>query len=163
MEKLEKRHIYACSLPMPSPESPIRSEWVDEVVRVTERFAGDDIYLVGHSLGATTILRYLEDDRSRNVRGAVLVAGAISGNERSGAIDAFFESGYDFEKIRSKCDRFVVIHGDDDKRVPLSDAVTVAGELDGKLIVIENGGHLNAESGFLELPQCLEALEGMIG
>jgi uncharacterized protein len=163
MGELEKRYVYACSLPMPNPDHPVRSEWVDEIARQMEWSASDEVYLVGHSLGATTILRYLEDDRSRNIAGAVLVSGAIKGNEKSGAIDAFFESGYDFGKIKSKCDRLVVIHGDNDERVPLSDAETVAKELDGQLVVIESGGHLNAESGFLALPQCLVTIEGMMG
>ncbi|MEI6650286.1 MAG: alpha/beta fold hydrolase [Candidatus Moraniibacteriota bacterium] len=162
MAELEKKDIYACALPMPDPDHPVRSEWVDEIVRQIDWGASDEVYLVGHSLGATAILRYLENDRARNIAGAVLVSGAIKGNEKSGVIDAFFESGYDFGKIKSKCDCFVVIHGDNDSRVPLSDAETVARELDGKLVVIENGGHLNAESGFLTLPQCLEALENIM-
>ncbi|HWQ59923.1 MAG TPA: alpha/beta fold hydrolase [Candidatus Fimivivens sp.] len=162
MGELAKRYVYACSLPMREPEHPIRSEWVDEIVRQTDRNVSDEVYLVGHSLGATAILRYLEDDRARNIAGAVLVSGAIKGNENSGAIDSFFEGWYDFGKIMSKCARFDVIHGDNDARVPLSDAETVARELNGKLVVIENGGHLNAESGYLTLPQCLEALEDMM-
>lgn len=162
MGELEKRYIYACSLPMPEPEHPVRSEWVDEIVRQTDRSAIDEVFLVGHSLGATAILRYLEDERALKISGAVLVSGAIHGNGRSGAVDAFFDGGYDFGKIRSKCSRFVVIHGDNDTRVPLSDAETVARELDCPLIVVGNGGHLNAESGHLTLPQCLEALETMM-
>ena len=34
----------------------------------------------------------------------------------------------------------------------------LAKELDGELIIIKKGGHLNGSSGWYSLPQCFEAL-----
>lgn len=50
MAELEKREIYACALPMPTPENPICAEWVHEIERQVIQTQEDDIYLVGHSL-----------------------------------------------------------------------------------------------------------------
>lgn len=60
MTKLNKHEVWACSLSMPSPEKPMLKEWLDEIKLHVERNQNDNIYLVGHSLGGTVILRYLE-------------------------------------------------------------------------------------------------------
>lgn len=51
-----------------------------------------------------------------------------------------------------------VIHGDNDPNVPVSDAEEITKQLNGKLILIPNGKHLNGSAGFTELPEALSAL-----
>jgi len=157
MGELEKQEIYACALSMPTPESPICSEWVEEISRHIERNETDEIYLVGHSLGVPAILRYLENIKAKAVSGAVLISGPSekNGNRK---IDVFLNKPFDFEKIKSNCKNFSVIHGSNDPYVPLENAKFLSQELNGELIIIENGGHLNGSAGWLKLPQCYDAL-----
>ena len=162
MGELEKKNIYACSLPMPDPEWPLCSEWVGEIERSVEWSVGDEVYLVGHSLGATAILRYLENDNVHPIQGAVLVAGPISKNDNR-TIDNFLEDGFDFSTISSKCGRFAVIQGDDDPSVPMKDAERLSSELSAELTVVQGGKHLNTSAGWFELPPCLDALDEMMG
>lgn len=157
MGELEKHDIYACALPMPSPSQPICDEWVNEIKRMMDISMGDEIYLVGHSLGVPAILRYLESEQSRNIAGAVLVSGPSEKNNNR-KIDTFIEASFDYQKARSKCGKFLIIHGDNDPNVPMSNAETLSKELNGKLLVVPNGGHLNGSSGWLQLPPCLEGL-----
>jgi uncharacterized protein len=159
MGELEKQEIYACALPMPKPDNPDCAEWVEEISRnVTGE---DEIYLVGHSLGSPAILRYLESPQAKNIAGAVLVSGPSEKNDNRN-IDSFMEGAFDFEKIKSKCKKFAVIHGDNDPAVPLNNAKFIADKMGCELIIIENGGHLNGSSGWIQLPQCLEVLNKMI-
>lgn len=58
MSELEKKDLYACALAMPSPDTPTVEEWCKEIDR--HIYPEDEVYLIGHSLGATAILRYLE-------------------------------------------------------------------------------------------------------
>ncbi len=160
MGKLEQQEIYACVLAMPTPEHPVCAEWVDEISRHIERAAGDEIYLVGHSLGVPAILRYLESEPAKQISGAVLVSGPSEKNDNR-AIDNFLDKNFDFKKIKSRCEKFAVIHGDNDPYVPLDNARYLSKELNGELIIIANGGHLNGSSGWHELPQCLDALHKM--
>ncbi len=156
MAELENNDIYACALSMPSPEDPKCNEWVQEIERHVERNSDDDIYLVGHSLGVPAIFRFLEKSLY-SLAGAVLVSGPANstGNEK---VNRFFESDFDFDKIKNKCKKWTVIHGDDDTRVPLAEAEFLSQKLNCKLVVIPNGGHLNGSSGWRSLPACLEAL-----
>ncbi|MEK7579288.1 MAG: YqiA/YcfP family alpha/beta fold hydrolase [Patescibacteria group bacterium] len=163
MGELAKHDIYACALAMPKPDEPICAEWVAEVQRHVEGNRDDEVYLVGHSLGVATILRYLESaPHPTNVRGAMLISGRC---EKGGdpKIHNFFEKPFDYNSIQSKVKSFLIIHGDNDPYVPFDNAETLSKELGGTLLAISNGEHLNSESGWLSLPQCLEPLMRMIG
>lgn len=161
MTELEKQGIYACALSMPDPNNPIPSEWVDEIARVVERNPKNQIYLVGHSLGVPAILRFLEQTKTKNVKGVVLVSGPVYKTSKK-KVAAFLKNSFDFVGIRNKVKKIAVIHGDNDQNVSFEQGEFLAKELKGELIAIKNGGHLNGSSGWVQLPQCLEALEGMM-
>ena len=162
MSELEKQDIYACALSMPNSENPICNDWIEEIARYVERNKNDEIYLIGHSLGATAILRYLDSTPNGfSIAGAVLVSGPCEKTQNE-KIDNFLNKPFDFKNIQSKARSFVIIHGDNDDRVPLSHGEKLSQELSSELIVIKNGGHLNGRSGWTSLPQCLDALVQMM-
>lgn len=111
MGELEKRDVYACAFPMPTPENPICNEWVEEISRHVERNSEDEIYLVGHSLGVPAILRYLENPQTKSICGAVLVSGPSEKNNNR-KIDSFLDKNFDFEKIKVNCKKFAVMAPD---------------------------------------------------
>ena len=158
MSELEKKEIYACSLPMPNPDDPVCEEWIGEIKRVVGQNSNNEIYLVGHSLGSTAILRFLETTDSKNIKGVILASGPIKpvGN---GNINNFLETPFDFEKIKNKAQKFLIIHGSNDDRVPFEHAQVLSKALDCKLVTVENGGHLNGSAGWKTLPQVLAGLE----
>jgi hypothetical protein len=160
MGELEKQEIYACALSMPTPENPVCNEWVDEISQHIEINTTDEIYLVGHSLGAPAILRYLESAQAKPISGAVLVSGPSEKNNNK-KIDSFLDKNFDFEKIKLNCKKFSIIHGDNDPNVPIDNAKFLSQKLNGELTIVENGGHLNGSAGWFKLPQCLEALNKM--
>lgn len=158
MGELEKIDIYACALAMPEPAEPVCDDWLAEIGRHVERDPEDEIYLVGHSLGAPAILRYLElADKTTNIKGVVLVS-CPSEKNGNAKIDGFLEAPFMFKMIRTRAKRFAVIHGDDDPLVPLANGETIAKSLGCPLTVIPGGQHLNGSSGFWTLPECLQIL-----
>lgn len=163
MIELEKKGIYACSLAMPGFDSPLCKKWVNEVKIHIEQNINDEIYLVGHSLGATSILRYLEDaPPGSSVAGSVLVSTPIEKtNNRD--LDNFFNTVLDYRKIKKNCRVFSVIHGDNDTFVSPTQSRNLANELHCPLISIPGGGHLSGHEGWHVLPQCLESLMSMMG
>lgn len=162
MRELEKQDIYACALPMPSPSLPILSEWLFEVERCVEKDKEDEVYLVGHSLGGTTILRYLEKFDHKNIKGIISVSAPCVCKKESSRISEFLKDDFNWDVIKSKINKVVIIHRDDDPFVPLSDAEEIKERLNGKLIIIKNGKHLNGSAGFFELPELLEEIMNMI-
>lgn len=164
MNELAKNGIYACSLPMPTPDNPVKSEWV-KTINEAVGIPNGEIFLVGHSLGVPAILRYLEDlDKDSKIGGAVLVSGPVAKIEKNGyeQVNSFLDGAFDFDHIKNTCKNFSIIHGDNDKNVPFSDAEYLRDKLSCKLISVHNGGHLNSWQGWNKLPQALEALLKMI-
>ncbi len=161
MSELEKIGVYTCALPMPMPEKPVESEWVAELSRHILPGTSDDYFLVGHSLGAPAILRYLESaSPDVRIKGAVLTASPLDDVGIAGIKD-FFKMPFDFEAIKQRASRFAVIHGDNDDVVPVEHAKKLARELDAELILVSGGGHLTGSDGWYQLPQVLEALREM--
>jgi len=164
MAELAKRDIYACSLPMPSPDKPNKTQWV-KMINETVGIPSEDIFLVGHSLGVPAILRYLETlDKDAKIGGVVLVSGPAVKIEKDGyeQVNTFLETSFDFDHIKNACNNFTIIHGLDDNNVSFSDAEFFTKNLVGKLIPVINGGHLNGGAGWYELPQALDSLIKMM-
>ncbi len=77
-------------------------------------------------------------------------------------VDPFINTEFDFEKIKSVCDNFTIIHADNDNKVPFSHAEFFEKNLDCKLIVNVGAGHMSSGENCFELPQALDALLEMI-
>jgi len=164
MGELAKNDIYACALPMPAPDNPIKSEWVKTISEAVG-VSTEKIFLVGHFLGVPAILRYLESlDKDSKIGGAVLVSGPVFKIEKEGyeQVNTFLDVAFDFDHIKNTCKNFVVIHGDNDKAAPFFDAEELAKKLGCVLISITKGGHLNGSDGFYKLSQALESLLKMM-
>ena len=162
MRELGKQDIYCCALSMPSPDKPILLEWLNEVKQYTDRDIDDEIYLVGHSLGGTTILRYLEKFDSKNIKGVIIVSAPCVNKKEGSRISEFLKDDFNWLLIKNKVNKVVVVHGDDDPLVPMSDAEKITEKLEGELIIIKNGKHLNGGAGFIELPELLESIIKMV-
>lgn len=162
MKELARKGHYACALAMPDPDTPIQESWVEEIARHVDREIDDEIFLVGHSLGAAAILRFLEQrtDR-RKIAGIVLVAGP-SGPTANENTRNFFTAPFDFDGIRDMFGACTVIHGDSDTAVPLAHAEELSRGLAAPLVVVEGAGHFNNSSGCHELPECRDALLRML-
>lgn len=162
MAELEKQDIWAAALPLSNPDAPMCAEWVSELAQYIRVSKDDEIYLVGHSLGATAILRYLESDLSDVIFSGVILVSGLCESVGKAELENFLDKPFNFEVIKSKAKAFSVIHGDNDDRVPFTQAEKLAQELGAELTPVPNGGHLNGKSGWNTLPQCLEALNKMM-
>lgn len=129
---------------MPDTNHPKLSEWLPELRKVAG-IPDEGLYLVGHSLGVITILRYLESlKEGEKIGGAVFVAGFSEEIEYEEIMN-FFKVPVDFDKVKTHCSKFVVIHSDNDPYVPLRFGEFFKKELGAKLIVLHNKGHFSGE------------------
>lgn len=162
MAELNKQSVFCQALAMPSPNNPNVSEWVKEIARNIDLNIHDQIYLVGHSLGVPAILRYLQGSQSKNIKGVVFVSSPIFKAKKK-KVGGFLNESFDFQKIKPKVKRCTVIHGSNDRAVPIEQGRELAKQFGVELIVVKNGGHLNGSSGWTSLPEVLDALNEMFG
>ena len=72
---------------------------------------------------------------------------------------AFYsKEGFDFAKIRSHCDNFVVLHSKDDEWVPFSAGEENAKGLDAKFLKFEDRGHFGSKLPKQEIPELLDEI-----
>jgi predicted alpha/beta hydrolase family esterase len=165
MEELAKKKIYACALPMPESKKPVVSKWIEEISFALDNSPEDEIFLVGHSLGATAVLKYLEFIKeNKKISGAVLVSGLVSPlepdniNSNYRLIDSFVVPTINFNEVKNKTQKFIVLHSTDDPAVPFSHAEIISNSLDCELVKVEKGGHffILAEPICYQLPELLD-------
>ncbi|MEK7628244.1 MAG: alpha/beta fold hydrolase [Patescibacteria group bacterium] len=153
--ELETRGVQTEVPAMPNSELPRESEWLVHL-RATIGEPEEDTFLIGHSLGCVTILRYLESlPEGVRVGGAVFVAGF---SERIGfpELNNFFSCPVDFRRARrASLQQIVAIQSDNDKYVPAWHGEVFRDKLGARLVTIPNGGHFNRSEGFTEFPQAL--------
>jgi len=146
-EKLEELGHTVFVPTFPTPENQTLINWTSEFESYIN-FIDDDSVLIGHSLGPAFILSILEKVK---VKACYFVAGFISSldNPEFDEInETFVERKFEFEKILNNCEKFIVIHSDNDPYVPLSKGHELANQLNCELVLIENAGHFNSDSGY---------------
>ena len=171
MKELAQKRIFACALAMPDSKKPTVLKWTDEISHAINNATEDEIILVGHSLGATAVLKYLENKTDdRKIACAILVSGLISPLELENPqsnyrmIDSFVVPELDFEKIKNKVGKFIVVHSTDDPAVPFSHGEKISKALGCNFIKLEKGGHffILSEPICYEFPELLSILEEVI-
>ncbi len=171
MEELAKNKIFACALAMPNPKNPSVPEWIEEISHAVNNAPDDEIYLVGHSLGATAVMKYLESiPNEKKVSGVVLISGLISPldpeNSKSNyrAIDSFVVPSIYFEKVKNKSDKFILLHSVDDPAVPFAHAEIISKELNCKLVKVDKYKHffILAEPICYQIPELLKIIDEIL-
>ncbi|MEK7151584.1 MAG: alpha/beta hydrolase [Patescibacteria group bacterium] len=164
-KELESRSFEVSVPVMPNTDEPKIKEWVPYLAELVGE-PDENTYLVGHSIGCQTILRYLESI-DRKVGGAVFVAGwfvlsDLETEEEKRIRKPWIETPVDFVKIKQNAPKVVAIFSKDDDVVPFEENKNkFEKELSAK-IIIENGkGHFSGSDGVTELPSVLEAILGM--
>lgn len=142
---------------MPNPAKPKMDEWISKLSDVIGRH-DKDVYLVGHSLGCITILRYLETIANRApIGGAVLVSGFTDDLEID-EIKNFFEKPIKWYDIRSACPKFTAINSTNDPYVPMKHADILKDKLKAKVIIEKGKGHMGGSDNMKELPSAVDAM-----
>ncbi|MDP2945996.1 MAG: alpha/beta hydrolase [bacterium] len=164
-KELENRGFAVYNPPMPEPLEPKIDVWVSflkEQISVPDK----DTILFGHSIGAQAILRYLETlNDNEKIGGAVLLAGWLhltdevyETEEDSQIAKPWLETPLNWDKIKSRANKFVAIFSDNDEMVPLSDSEVFKEKLNAKIIVEHQKGHFSGSDGIKELPSALSAI-----
>ena len=157
-KELESRGFEVIVPKFPTPINQTRESWLRVILKYEERMNNETV-LIGHSLGAAFILDYLEQT-NKKIKAAFLVAGyhKLINNEFDELNKTFVGREFNWEKIKGNCGKFFVIASDNDPYIPLGINEELAEILDGELIVVHKGGHLNKKAGFDQFPQLLEII-----
>ncbi len=161
--ELEKLNYRVFVPQFPTPNSQSLESWLN-VWKNYEGFLESDSILVGHSLGVPFILNVLERS-NKKISSTFLVAGFVGslGIPDFDELNASFsDREFNWIKIKENCKKFVIVASDNDEYVPMEKALELKSKLNGELIVINNGGHLNQGAGFRRFELLLENITNEI-
>lgn len=161
--ELKKKGIKVWSPNLPHPNKPVLKEWLDTVFTNKDWEFNDQSIMIGHSSGATLILRILEKlPLNIKIDKAILVAGPLD----KGEIEEYqilkediTKDPYDFEKIRNSCSKFYLVYSDNDPYdCGQRHGKVLQEKLGGQLIIKKGEGHFNLEKGpqYRQFPELIE-------
>jgi hypothetical protein len=154
---------------MPHAESPTIAEWVGFIAGLVGE-PDEQTVMVGHSIGAQAVVRYLErlGAAGKSVGKTVLVASgfpmglpraeAVAMAEGDEVLVPWLTVGVDAGMIKKAAGTCTVILSDDDPYIELGRAeAEFRAALDPHIVIEHSKGHFNDDSGLTELPSALQA------
>jgi predicted alpha/beta hydrolase family esterase len=157
---MREKRVEVISPDFPNTNEPSLPEWLSETRNQVPKFTSDWV-LVSHSLGGPTILRLLESLEDDEKVGTVILVAAFAKDLGIPEIREFVEKEFNWEKIKSKADRFIVINSDNDPFIELEEGKRLANLLGAEFIVEPGAGHINEGSGFTSYPRLLEIINSL--
>ena len=142
---------------MPEADKPTLTKWLAHLKNLVGT-CDEDTFFVGHSLGTITILKFLEALPENQKAGGAVLVGGFSESLNFKPLETFTEKPLDYEKVKRSVNKIVAIHSTDDPSVPFRFSEVIRDKLNTELITLHGAGHINWQSGWLELPQALDAI-----
>ncbi len=105
-----------------------------------------DSIIVGHSSGAVEILGLLQALPKETVVKAVYLVGVFKDNLGWEVLDELFTTDFNLELIKTKAEKFVFIHSDNDPYCPLAHARYFHKKLGGDLFVLSGQKHFSTST-----------------
>ncbi|MAG60978.1 hypothetical protein CL619_04280 [archaeon] len=143
----------------PTPDGQSLKAWRYIFLEFENKINSETIF-VGHSLGPAFILDILEKIDVK-VKACFFVSGFLGFLENSEFDEVnktFIEREFDWEKITSNCENFLMYHSDNDPYVPLKKAEELKKKLKCELKIISGAGHFNEATGCLEFPMLFKEI-----
>lgn len=140
----------------PTPNGQNFKSWL-EVFRPYAQYLDENSILIGHSLGVPFILRLLERFKSP-IKQCFLVSGftGLLGNQQFDSINkTFVEDDFNWEKIKSNCDKFTLYHSRSDPYVPYEETLELRNRLSPEPRLIKDAGHFNKDAGYTKFKRLL--------
>lgn len=145
MEKIQ------CLVPtLPTPLNQSLDKWLSAFSLQAMHAITDETILIGHSLGATFLLRWFE--RNPTIVKSVILVGGFVENIGHPTFDmlnhSFINEKFNWSKLRKTGNQFESYYGNDDPYVSRVAFDEIAKNLHARKIIVANAGHFNAASGY---------------
>ena len=147
-DELEKEGHSVLVPRFPTPVNQSLENWMKAMERYKKEI-GEECVLVGHSLGATFILSWLEQNKAK---AAFLVGGFHKklGIPLDKINSTFIEKVFDWKMIKANCPKRILISSDNDPYIPMEVTKELQKKLRAELSIVKGGQHLNAEVGYMK-------------
>ena len=137
-------------------DRPDLGQWLDALRAALADLPADGYDVVAHSLGAVLWLHHVTDPGTSPRAARVLLVAPPSPRTSIPDIEAFFPPPMDVDTVRRGADGTVLVGGAGDPYLPEGIAEAYGRPLKMATTVIEDGGHVNVDSGYGPWPAVLD-------
>lgn len=152
-QELEKMGLIVISQNFPDPIYARKQYWLPFLEKLG---ADQNTILIGHSSGAVAAMRYAEDHL---LFGTILVAACHTDlGMASERISGYYDTPWQWEKIKSNQQWIVQFHSIDDPLIPIEEARYVHQKLDTEYIEDTDEQHYGYPVSKLEFPEIIDII-----
>ena len=151
---------------MPYADNPRIETWVNALSQVIQN-PDERTYLVGHSIGCQTIMRYMEHLPTDTKIGGILFVAPffnlpyLETEEEKRIAAPWLTTPIHYKQIKQHTKNITALFSDNDPDVPLSDKDLFKKNLGAKIIIEHAKGHFSDDAGVIELPSALAEILAM--
>ncbi len=159
--KLEKENYKVWLPQLPDASKPNIQKYNQLLLSNTDWNFNQESVLVGHSSGAVAILGLLQNFPQGKKVDVCYLIGSFKDDLGWDSLDELFLKPFDFELIKTKANKFIFIHSDNDPYCPLKHAQYLSNKLGGELIIKPGQFHFSIGSAgqkYKEFPFLLETI-----
>lgn len=146
---------------LPSSSKPETKKF-NKILLSNKKFVLDeDTIIIGHSTGGVAALSLLQNmPKNKSVKAAIIV-GVFKDYLDWNALDGLYNLSYDFDLIKSHCQKIIFIHSNDDPQSPIEHIHKMVEQTSGELITLENQGNfsISYDDKFKKFPEILNVIE----
>ncbi len=135
-------------------DKPNCNTWIEKIERDLQEFRSEDLVFIGHSIGCMAIIHWFEKYQHR-IKGALLVA--PSDAERTGYPK--YIRGFAPIPMSKLPFPSIVVGSSNDHVITLERTKEFAESWGSELIILENAGHIEGNSGYGEWTEGLKMIE----
>lgn len=165
-KQLKKKGFKVWVPDLPDSNHPIQRDWLETIFSNSNWEFNESSVLIGHSSGATLILRILEKlPENMQIKKAVLVAGPLD----KGSIKKFWQykedltkSPFNWKKIKSSVTELVLFYSENDPYdCGIRHGEEICRQTGGRLIFKKGQGHFNLEASkkYNQFPELLRFID----
>lgn len=135
---------FECIVPdFPCKDGHKLSAWYEVIEKVRNKITLETVF-ISHSRGTAFILNLLTDFDYK-IEALFMIGGFIENlwHKHGTPQTSFFAKPFNYEKIRSQCNRFIYYQSDNDPYIPMEHGEKVASILNARFELIHDAGHFN--------------------
>ena len=166
--ELEARDFSVEIPKMPNPEKPKIESWVSKLQEFSNEI-NRETYLIGHSIGCQTIMRWLERlSENLKVKGVIFVAPWLKLDEQTMKEEGeevweiarpWIEKPINLKKVKEHSDDFTIVYSTSDPYVSSDDLVILQEKLGARAVNMGDMGHFDDTAGIKKLPSIVDIIE----
>lgn len=153
--ELEKLGLEVTAKNMPDPKLARKTIWIPFIKE--KIFNDENAILIGHSSGAATILRFLEENKCK----LAIIVGAYHSDlgdeleKKSG----YFDEPWKWNQIKNNAEKIVIFASQDDPYIPISEPRFIREKVDAEYHEYKDEGHFGSDVNKTEFPELVEVVK----